>query len=432
MLNISHLLQRIFRTIACNSERNLFFSKAAVVAILIFASIWKLDAAENKGIRVDIPTDRNILLTTIIQQAIDSCSKSGGGMVFFAKGRFLSGGISLRNNVTLHLENGALITGSDKYSDYSNDAFIYGKDISGVRIEGEGIINGVDCYNPEGEEGFRGPHCIKLINCTGITIQGITIINSANWAVNCRYCSNARITRIKIRGGHDGIHTRFCHNFTVTGCDVRTGDDAFAGNDNRDFLISDCSINSSCNGFRIGCLNFIVRHCRIWGPGEFVHKIQKRNNMLSAFVHFSPKDENPVQVSGNWLIEDVTIENTDNVYVYNFENGLWQTGQPVTDIQFIKLTATGILNSFNVEGDGNRHFSLLIKDSSLSYRDEPADRTIKFEGVEFLSPALFNIDRYHSLELENVRISKSGIRPVFNFGTGDILRIKKMSVISSE
>ena len=432
MLNFPHPLQRIFHRVVCNTEKNLLFSKTTVASILIFAFVCNLDAAEKKGIRIDIPPDRNILLTTIIQHAIDSCCNAGGGVVFFVKGRYLSGGVTLRNNVTLHLENGALLTGSDKYSDYANDAFIYGKDISGVRIEGEGIIDGVDCYNPHGEEGFRGPHCIKLINCKDIAIQGITIRNSANWAVNCRYCSNARIINIFIRGGHDGIHTRFCSNFTITGCDVRTGDDAFAGNDNRDFLISDCKVNSSCNGFRIGCLNFTVRNCKIWGPGEFMHKIQKRNNMLSAFVHFSPKDENPKQMSGNWLIENVTIENADNVYIYNFDSGLWQTGQPVTDVKFIKLTATGILNSFNVRGDSDKHFSLLIKDSSFLFRDNPAGNTSKFEGVEFMSPDLLNIDKYHLLELENVRFSKSGVRPLLNFGSGDILRIEKLTSIGSE
>ncbi|NJK86020.1 MAG: hypothetical protein HC906_08735 [Bacteroidales bacterium] len=132
--------------------------------------------------------------------------------------------------------------------------------------------------------------------------------NSANWAINCRYCSTAKVDSVSIFAGHDGLHTRFCDGFTVTRCDFRTGDDAFAGNDNRDFVVRDCKINTSCNGFRMGCMNLTVKNCLFWGPGEYVHKIQKRNNMLSAFVHFSPKDENPKLQSGNWLIEDITVK----------------------------------------------------------------------------------------------------------------------------
>jgi len=432
MVYLSIPVQRVVGETAKMKGRHLFFSKSVFTLLFISASILSLAAAKKNGIRVVIPPDRNSLLTTLIQRSIDSCSKAGGGTVFFAKGKYLSGGITLRSNVILYLENGALLTGSDKYSDYSNDAFIYGKDISGFRIEGGGTIDGVDCYNPDGEEGFRGPHCIRLVNCNNIVIQGITIQNSANWAINCRHCSDAQIMKVSIRGGHDGIHTRFCSNFTVTGCDVRTGDDSFAGNDNRNFLISDCNVNSSCNGFRMGCIDFTVRHCRIWGPGEFIHKIQKRNNMLSAFVHFSPKDETPEKVSGNWRIEDVTIENADNVYVYNYENGLWQTGQPATDIVFVKVTATGILNSFNVIGDSDKHFSLLIKDSSFSFRNEVNDNSLKFEGADFRSPSLFNIDKYHSLEIENVKISSSGARPFLNCGPGDTVRIKELTMIGSQ
>jgi hypothetical protein len=52
---------------------------------------------------------------------------------------------------------------------------------------------------------------------------------------------------------------------------------------------------------------------RLWGPGEYVHKIQKRKNMLSAFVHFSPKDQRRELKSGNWLIKGIAIENVDHV-----------------------------------------------------------------------------------------------------------------------
>jgi hypothetical protein len=273
--------------------------------------------------------------------------------VIFPAGKFLSGSLRLKSNVRLQLHKGAVLQGSDKYSDYENDAFIYGKDLTNIAIEGAGIIDGVDCYNPKGEEGFRGPHCIRLINCKNIILTGLTIKNSANWAINCRYSSFGTVKNVTILGGHDGLHTRFCSNFTVTGCDFRTGDDAFAGNDNLNFVITDCKINTSCNGFRMGCVDLTVKRCKFWGPGEYIHKIQKRSNMLAAFVHFSPKDERSVLKSGNWLIRDISIENVDHVYNYNFEKGLWQTGQPVTEVRFEHVKATGILSSFNIIGDEN-------------------------------------------------------------------------------
>jgi hypothetical protein len=409
-----------------------FFSKVpkknipAYCFLLITLSLC--DSVSAKSVKIIITPDSIHLITNVIQKAIDSCSHSGGGIVYFPSGKFLTGSLRLQSNVTLHLEKGALIEGSAKYSDYENDAFLYGKDLSDIRIEGAGIIDGVDCYNPAGEEGFRGPHCIKLLNCKRIYINGVTIQNSANWAINCRYCSLGNIAKVKIRGGHDGIHTRFCNGFKISRCDIRTGDDAFAGNDNKDFEITHCMVNSSCNGFRMGCLNLLVSHCTIWGPGEYMHKMQKRNNMLSAFVHFSPKDENPKLVSGNWRIKHVTITGADNVYVYNYEAGLWQTGMPVTNISFEKVTATGILNSFNITGDSGNQFILLIKDSSFSFSKAPGDDKMMFEGVKYLSPAIFNFNKFGMIELKNIVINNSGGKPLMNCVSGKTVHFKNVII----
>jgi len=376
---------------------------------------------------VIVLTPESGLMTETINAAVDQCSANGGGIVRFSRGTYLSGTIELKSNVTIFFEKGAILQGSDKYSDYRNDAFIFGKDLLNISIQGEGVIDGIDCYNPKGEEGFRGPHCIRLINCRKIQIKGITIKNSANWAINCRYCSGAVVENVSIRAGHDGLHTRFCDNFTVKGCDFRTGDDAFAGNDNRDFEITDCKINTSCNGFRMGCLNFTVKRCQIWGPGESVHKIQKRNNMLAAFVHFSPKDENPKLQSGNWLIEDVTVDNVDQFYVYNFQEGLWQTGQPATSVQFKNIQATKILGAFNIIGDVDLKFNLKIENSSFTFRDGADYQGDRFEGAKLLSPALFNASSFDKLLLRNVTFNKKVDAPILNCTSGNSLILDRVT-----
>jgi hypothetical protein len=391
-----------------------------IVLLLVYSGHL---AGQQKPYGIVLKSISNVLMTDSIQSAIDKCASAGGGIIRFTEGIYLTGGIQLKSKVTLYLEKGAVLQGSDKYADYKNDAFIYGKDISDIAIEGEGTIDGVDCYNPKGEEGFRGPHCIKLINCQNIKFEGITIKNSANWAINCRYCSQGIVTNVTIRGGHDGLHTRFCDNFTVTGCDFRTGDDAFAGNDNHDFNISDCLVNTSCNGFRLGCYNLKVKHCKLWGPGEYSHKIQRRNNMLSAFVHFSPKDENPKLLSGNWLIEDCTVDQVDNFYNYNYENGLWQTGQPVTSITFEKINATGLLRAFSITGDKERHLQLTIKNSAFAFREGSEVKDASFEGAKSSSDAFFYVSDFGLLDINNVTIQKAGKDVLFEGKSGNKLVI---------
>jgi len=366
------------------------------------------------------------LMTETIQKAIESCAEKGGGTVVFTSGTYLCGGIELRSKVKLQFEKGTILLGSDKYSDYRNDAFIFGKDLSDIAIQGEAIIDGVDCINKQGEEGFRGPHCIRLINCKNISLEDFTIKNSANWAINCRYCSFGKVDKVSIRGGHDGLHTRFCNDFTVTNCDFRTGDDAFAGNDNRNITVSNCKVNTSCNGFRMGCMNFTVKHSQIWGPGESVHKIQKRNNMLAAFVHFSPKDENPQLTSGNWLIEDVTVDNVDQFYVYNFKEGLWQTGQLVTTVQFKDIKATNVLGAFNIIGDQDLKFNLNIENSSFVFREGADYKGETFEGAKLLSPALFNAMSFDEIKLRKVTLSKKGTTPILNCNSGNSIILDKV------
>jgi polygalacturonase len=403
------------------------FSNIIVVVFVFFMSL-NLQSKDQTHIQLLPETG---LMTETIQKAINACSEKGGGVVLFSTGTYLSGGIELKSKVTLKFEKGVILQGSDKYSDYKNDAFIFGKDLTDIAIRGEAIIDGVDCINKQGEEGFRGPHCIRLINCKNISLEGFTIKNSANWAINCRHCSLGKVDQISIRGGHDGLHTRFCDNFKVTNCDFLTGDDAFAGNDNRDFMVTNCKVNTSCNGFRMGCQNFTVKHCQIWGPGESVHKIQKRNNMLSAFVHFSPKDENPKIGSGNWLIEDVTVENVDQFYVYNFKDGLWQTGQPVTNVSFKNVKATGVLGAFNIFGDSNQKFNLSVENSSFAFREGTDYKGETFEGAKLLSPAMFNASSFDQIQLRKVTLSKRGTAPLMNCISVNLVSLDLVSFISN-
>ncbi len=406
-------------------------SSTSLIRILIVLQCFiflNLSAfAQRKNLVITLVPIDNVLMTEVIQNAIDKCAAFGGGTVNFSEGTFLSGSLELRSNVTLHIVSGTILQGSSNYRDYRNDAFIFGRNLSNISIEGQGIIDGEDCINPKGEEGFRGPHCVKLINCKNIIIQGITIKRAANWAINCRYCSKATIKNVSIYGGHDGLHTRFCDSFNVTGCDFRTGDDAFAGNDNRNFVIANCKVNTSCNGLRMGCYNLTVKDCKFWGPGEYMHKIQKRNNMLAAFVHFSPKDEAPQLTSSKWLIENVTVDQVDHVYMYNYRDGLWQTGKPVGVIKFKNVKATEILNAFNIIGDTLRQFSLKVKNSVFSFRNGAVYSESMFEGSNTDSPSFLYFRNFNRILLHKVILNNSGANSTLDVVNGKSLLLKDTS-----
>ena len=57
------------------------------------------------------------LNTDSIQQAIDDCFLQGGGEVLIPEGRFLTGGLRIRSNVTLRLLKKAVLLGSTNPED---------------------------------------------------------------------------------------------------------------------------------------------------------------------------------------------------------------------------------------------------------------------------------------------------------------------------
>ena len=397
-----------------------------LLSILITAFTCGALAQPEKRVVVPVSSGSEIV-TALIQECIDRAADADGGIVKFKPGIYRTGTLVLRDGVTLQLSRGTLIQGSDQYSDYQHDALIFGEDLHHIAIEGEGTIDGVDCRNPKGEEGFRGPHCIRLVNCSDIRFQEFTILNSANWALNCRYCSGGVVDRVKIFGGHDGLHTRFCSDFRVSDCDFRTGDDAFAGNDNRNMEVVDCLINTSCNGFRMGCQNLVVKRCKFWGPGEYKHQSQDRTNMLTAFVHFSPDDENPELVSNNWIIEDISVENVDHFYMYNHRAGLWQTGRPAEGIRFNRIEAKGLKKAFSILGIPGSLFSVEVTNSMFKQRQGVQPPQV-FEGAELPSSAFFNAHQFDRIVLSGNRFIGHSGNPVLEIREGNTLLVDGLEI----
>lgn len=392
---------------------------------------------ENSPVIIDVPApESSIFATPAIQQAIDSVAASGGGIVKLTEGKYITQALLMKSNVHLYLAENSLLQGSDNYLDYGtgrrNEALISGHNLKNVSITGKGIIDGVDCFNPRGEEGFRGPHTIWLTRSQNINIQGITIVNSGNYAIYLQHCSEINLEKLNIRGGHDGLHVSNCSDVIVSGCDIRTGDDAFAGNDNQRIMVTDTKINTACHGFRIGCKDFTVKNCTIWGPAEYEHKISKRTNTISAFTHFSPQNRNPEIISGNWVIKDVVVDNVDFFFNYNHKDGLWQTGKPMSSVRFENITATNLGKSFFIVGDKEGLFSLEIINSHFSSRKDLHTNEIIFEDVKINAPAFFYLSYFHSAEIVNTTFLHKDPESIAKFRQGETAIMESVLFLPSE
>ncbi|MHC4541065.1 MAG: glycoside hydrolase family 28 protein [Planctomycetota bacterium] len=141
--------------------------------------------------------------TAAIQKAIDVCAVRGGGCVYFPPGSYLTGTLILKSNVSLKLEAGATLLGSEDLSDYELPYLIYAKDARNISIRGAGSVNG------QGEIFWRGkkrPYkrpskMIQLEDCRDVRIEDITLTNSPNWTLNLVRCDWVEFTKLDVKPG---------------------------------------------------------------------------------------------------------------------------------------------------------------------------------------------------------------------------------------
>jgi hypothetical protein len=244
--------------------------------------------------------------TAGIQRAIEACSRAGGGRVLFPPGRYLAGSLRLHSGVELHLLEESRLIGSKNLNDYVgfesgdwgnrrwNRGLIVGEGLENIAITGRGVIDGNKVFDARGEERMRGPHTILLSDCHGVTLDGVTVRDSANYAFLFYASTKVRVHNASFEGGWDGVHfrgsrDRWNQDVRITNCHFFTGDDCIAGHYIKDGVVQDCLVNSSCNGVRLigPAQGLSFTRCKFFGPGKFEHRSPNklhRTNMLAAII----------------------------------------------------------------------------------------------------------------------------------------------------
>ena len=97
-----------------------FFKRIALILALASASVMA-GAKDYLATDFGAKADGETLNTAILQAAIDYISSNGGGRLVLKGGDFVSGTIYLKNDVTLHIEEGARLLGSLNPWDYVRD-----------------------------------------------------------------------------------------------------------------------------------------------------------------------------------------------------------------------------------------------------------------------------------------------------------------------
>ena len=296
-----------------------------------------------------------------IQKTIDLCSKKGGGRVVIPAGQtFLTGAITLKDGVNLHVEEGAVLefafepelypiveTSWEGLECFNLSPCVYAFKAKDIAITGKGTIDGggsndtwwpwngnprfgwkegmisqriesrprllkngedgIPMYNEKGErspervfgpkDGLR-PQLVSFNKCEGILLEDITLLRSPFWVIHPLHSTDITVRRVKmINDGPNG-----------DGCDPECCDRV---------LIEDCFFNTGddCIAIKSGrnrdgrernmpSKNIIIRRCEMKnGHGGVVIGSEISGGCQNVFAHDcvmdSPELERVLRIKTN-------------------------------------------------------------------------------------------------------------------------------------
>ncbi len=375
------------------------------------------------------------LQTEKIQKAIDDCFLAGGGRVRVPCGVYLTGGLRLRSRVELYLESGAILKGSRNPEDYfawQNDTLepvtiepigtapgtgrstvatsrwsnglIRAFDAEDIAVIGEkgSYIDGQSCFDPEGENDYRGPHGMSLWRCKGIRLEGYTFLNSSNWCHAIFKSQNITVKNVSVFGGHDGLDVRTCDNVLIENCNFNTGDDAIAGFDNNDVIVRDCTLNSACQCIRFGGNNVLIEKCKS-DAREFGFRMYLTDEeramgaptndycrfestvLFSYYCDFRATLRKPAE---NIVIRNLhSVQNRELIRLEFDGAHRWCCNRSLRSIVFENVTWENILRAGELWGDENEKVTCVFKNCRISCKpgseQEPLFVAGNFEKIVF-------------------------------------------------
>ncbi len=202
-----------------------------------------------------------------LQKAIDHCSETGGGVVRIPAGQFVIGTVQIKSNVTLSLDYGAQLLGSQDMKDYptetlrsaregNSECLLYSEDATNIGLEGLGVIDGRgsrEAFPKRSGPGGRDnrPRLIRFENCTKLKFSGLTFKNPAFWGIHLVDCKDVHITGVTLQmrdnnSNNDGFDIDGCENVLLENSEIHSHDDAIC-------------LKSSLNP----CRNIVVRNCNV-------------------------------------------------------------------------------------------------------------------------------------------------------------------------
>jgi len=233
-----------------------------------FPSSKKIFLANDFGAK----NDTTFISTKAIQAAIDKCASSGGGVVKFLSGVYVTGSLFIKSNVELRIDDKVSILGSQNFEDYPEiqtriagiettwpAALINLVGVKNAALTGKGIVNarGKFCwdkywtmrkdYDTKGlrwvvDYDAKRVRTVLVQNSEQITIKGLTFKNAGFWTIQLLYSSYLTVDGVVIKNNEDGsgpstdgIDVDSSTWTLIENCDIDCNDDNFCLKAGRDW-----------------------------------------------------------------------------------------------------------------------------------------------------------------------------------------------------
>jgi polygalacturonase len=243
------------------------FGAAWLCAVLLTAAAHAERVCDAKayGAKGDGSTKDTISL----QKAIDDCTSKGKGTVKIGGAAlFVTGPLLLKSHLTLEIEKGTTLAGSEDHEDYpemeifhehGRQPLLLAKDAEDITITGGGTIDGrgQSWWPNRGAANIR-PRLIIFDHSRHIRMEDVRVENSPSWQIVPYYSDDLTFRNMtiyapdKISHNTDGIDPFSSGHVTIDHVTIDTGDDNVAiksGQPNspgpdapsHDIVITDCT-----------------------------------------------------------------------------------------------------------------------------------------------------------------------------------------------
>ncbi|REE05520.1 rhamnogalacturonidase [Marinoscillum furvescens] len=269
------------------------------------------------------PYDTTVLHTEMIQQLIDEASSNGGGVVVIPPGVYYSGALFFKPGTHLHLQQGAVLKGSNDITHYPKQpsrmegqnldyfpALINAYGVDGFTISGQGVVdgNGLKFWKAFWARRAENPACTNLEvsrprlvfiwDSDDVQLQDVTLQNSGFWTTHLYQCENVKVLGVRILAPRspvkapstDAIDIDVCKNVLIRNCYMSVNDDAVAlkggkgpwadedpnNGPNENILIENnvygfCHSTFTCGSENIHTRNVLMRNCTVEGAQRLIY-----------------------------------------------------------------------------------------------------------------------------------------------------------------